>query len=60
MLSQRSRQMVAALEDAERLQPFRRCKLKRFAVEVRMHERDVVRQTLDGFAVEEVAEELPF
>src|SRR5262245_20855932 len=48
--------MLAALQYGQRLQAFPCRFLKRFGSEIRMHERNVMRQTRDGFAIEQIGE----
>jgi hypothetical protein len=60
MFSQRKGQMLSTLENRQWGKSLHRRSTKRFAVELRKHNRNVVHQTLDGFAIEQRSQCAPF
>jgi hypothetical protein len=51
--AQHAGEVMAALHDAQRLQPFERRPLERAGIEAGMHQADVVRQAVNGLPVEQ-------
>ena len=60
MLAERSRKVVPSLENAERFQAIQRRALEDLPIKVRMHETDIVCETVDGFPIEQIRERAAF